>query len=93
MGQASLGYNDMGIFMWIELYCTDFSRKRFNLMASVTVLFVLVGFVVNKFGLVLSTLSVFVDVESWLTSISGVRYSGSSFNHLTGLWFDISPSF
>ena len=62
MGQASFESNDVGIFMWVELYCTDFSHKRFNLMASVTVLLVLVGFVVNKFGLVLSPLSVVVDV-------------------------------
>ena len=34
-----------------------------------------------------------VDVEAWVTIISGVRSSMSPFNLLPGLWFDISPCY
>ena len=62
-------------------------------MASASVLLLLGGLAVNKFGLVLSLSSVIVYVEAWHTSISGVRSSMSPPNLLSGLLFDIPPCF
>ena len=76
-------------FSWIQrdrkslgdLFRADFACKWFSLKASQSVLRVLAGLAVNKFGLVLSPSSLIVtsilDVEAWLTSISGVTSSMS----------------
>ena len=76
-------------FSWIQrdrkslcdLFRADFACKWFSLKSSQSVLWVLAGLAVNKFGLALSPSSLIVtsivDVEAWLTSISGVTSSMS----------------